>query len=108
MAWTAALRWRGAKEYRSAPEVPLEYSRPSNSFTHAGIRQVVLKNQEMDAHFEQKYRQSLIGTVKSARNLTVIKIVGAGHFLPMDRPSAALEMVRRWLAGEWWEDKEEK
>lgn len=43
-----------------------------------------------------------LGSVKSAANFTFLRIASAGHMVPYDQPVAALEMLNRWLAGEWF------
>lgn len=99
MAWTTALRWDGAAEYKATPEVSLRFSAPQHVSPYASTAQVVLLEQKSN----QNEDQLLIGTIKSARNLTVIKVVGGGHTVPTDRPDAALDILQRWLTGEWWE-----
>jgi len=42
-----------------------------------------------------------IGTVKSSGNLTFMAIYGAGHMVPYDQPEAAVDMLNRWIGGEW-------
>ncbi|KAK2459316.1 hypothetical protein APHAL10511_008671 [Amanita phalloides] len=39
------------------------------------------------------------GSVRSAGPFTFATIDGAGHMVPYDKPTQALEMVKRWLAG---------
>ncbi|KAG9715677.1 hypothetical protein KCU73_g14422, partial [Aureobasidium melanogenum] len=41
------------------------------------------------------------GAVKSSGNFTFMRIDGGGHMVPYDQPVASLEMVNRWVAGEW-------
>jgi cathepsin A (carboxypeptidase C) len=31
-----------------------------------------------------------------------MKIHAGGHMVPFDQPEASLEMVNRWLSGEFW------
>ncbi|PFH46823.1 hypothetical protein AMATHDRAFT_7364 [Amanita thiersii Skay4041] len=40
------------------------------------------------------------GRVRNAGPFTFVTIEGAGHMVPYDKPVQALEMVKRWLAGE--------
>lgn len=42
-----------------------------------------------------------IGSVKSAGNFTFMRIHAAGHMVPYDQPAAGLEMLNRWIWGEW-------
>jgi len=37
------------------------------------------------------------GTAKSALNLTFLKVLNAGHMVPMDQPKNALDMLKRFL-----------
>jgi len=43
-----------------------------------------------------------IGSVKSAGNFTFIRIHGAGHMMPYDQPAAGIDMLNRWIGGEWF------
>ena len=44
---------------------------------------------------------SEIGSVKSAANFTFIRLHAGGHMIPHDQPAASLDMLNRWLFGEW-------
>lgn len=44
---------------------------------------------------------SKVGLIKSSGNLTFINIHAAGHMVPYNQPEASLDMVNRWVAGEW-------
>jgi carboxypeptidase C (cathepsin A) len=99
MAWTTAMRWHGEAEYGAAPEVLLKFSVPHVVSSRASNAQVILPKQKSD----QNVDKSLIGTIKSARNFTLIKVTGGSHAVPVDRPDAALDILQRWVAGEWWE-----
>lgn len=99
MAWTTALHWDGAAEYEAAPEIPLKLSTPHIVPPHASSAQVLFSEQKS----KQNEGRSLIGTIKSARNLTLVKVVGGGHTVPADRPDATLDILQRWLVGDWWE-----
>jgi cathepsin A (carboxypeptidase C) len=46
---------------------------------------------------------SKIGSVKSASNFTFMRLHAGGHMIPYDQPVASLEMLNRWLSGEWVE-----
>jgi carboxypeptidase D len=39
------------------------------------------------------------GFVKTYRNLSFLKILGAGHLVPMDQPEVSLEMIKTFLSG---------
>lgn len=43
-----------------------------------------------------------IGSVKSSGNFTFVRIHAAGHMVPYNQPEASLDMVNRWLGGEWF------
>ncbi|KAJ2866622.1 hypothetical protein GGH94_001429 [Coemansia aciculifera] len=38
------------------------------------------------------------GEVRTHRNLTFIRVFGSGHFVPLDRPKSALDMINRWVS----------
>ncbi|KAJ2459178.1 hypothetical protein GGF42_001626 [Coemansia sp. RSA 2424] len=38
------------------------------------------------------------GEVRTYENLTFIRVFGSGHFVPLDRPKNALDMVNRWIS----------
>jgi cathepsin A (carboxypeptidase C) len=42
-----------------------------------------------------------IGAVKSSGNFTFLRLHAGGHMVPHDQPSASLNMLNRWLSGEW-------
>lgn len=44
---------------------------------------------------------SKIGSVKSSGNFTFVRLHAGGHMVPYDQPVASLEMVNRWVSGEW-------
>lgn len=71
-AWTEALEWPGKKAYN---KVSLEDLSLSNG--------------------------TKTGQVKSANNLTYIRLHAGGHMVPHDQPEASLDMLTRWLNGEW-------
>lgn len=74
-AWTEALEWSGHKEYKDAK----------------------MKDFKIDGDGKK------VGEVKSHGNFTFMKIHAGGHMVPFDQPEASLEMVNRWLSGEFWE-----
>ncbi|KAL1634423.1 hypothetical protein SLS58_010711 [Diplodia intermedia] len=75
-AWSEALEWPGKKAY--AP-LPLE-----------------------DLKLEGDGKK--IGEVKSSGNFTFMRLHAGGHMVPYDQPEASLDMLNRWLGGEWIEN----
>ncbi|GAM87420.1 hypothetical protein ANO11243_054440 [Dothideomycetidae sp. 11243] len=73
LAWTNALEWPGQKSYQKAPLEDFK---------------------TLDKHHD-------IGSVKSSGNFTFIKVHAGGHMVPYDQPEGSLEMLNRWLGGEW-------
>lgn len=71
-AWTNALDWPGHTAFNSAQ---------TKNLTFAGG----------DSY----------GTIKSAQKFAFARIFGAGHLVPMDQPHSILDLVDRWIAGEW-------
>ncbi|OCK92170.1 uncharacterized protein K441DRAFT_614943 [Cenococcum geophilum 1.58] len=74
-AWAEALEWPGQKAYNKVKMSDLLLS---------------------DDH-------SKIGEVKSSGNFTFLRLHAAGHMVPHDQPVASLDMLNRWLSGEWFE-----
>lgn len=74
-AWTEALEWKGQKKYNKADTRDLELSGYGTK----------------------------IGSVKASGNFTFIRLHAGGHMLPYDQPAASLDMLNRWLGGEWFE-----
>ncbi|TQS31631.1 hypothetical protein Golomagni_08082, partial [Golovinomyces magnicellulatus] len=70
-AWTNALEWDGHDAFNSAQTANL---------TRAG---------------------KAYGTIKTASGLAFSRIFGAGHLVPMDQPQSILDLVDRWVKGEW-------
>lgn len=70
-AWTNALDWPGKSAFNSASTVNL---------TSGG---------------------SAYGTIKSAQKLAFARIFNAGHLVPHDKGAASLDLIDRWIAGEW-------
>lgn len=67
--WVHAMEWTGQNEFKSSPEVPF-----------------VVDSSEA-------------GLLKSHGPLSFLKVHDAGHMVPMDKPQAALEMLKRWMEG---------
>jgi cathepsin A (carboxypeptidase C) len=76
LAWTGELEWPGHKAYKKAPLDDLTLA--SDGTTK-------------------------IGSVKSSGNFTFMRLHAGGHMVPYDQPVASLEMLNRWLSGEWVE-----
>lgn len=72
-AWTDALEWPGQKAYKKAST----------------------------EDFKLLDDGSKIGTVKSSGNLTFMRLFDGGHMVPYDQPAASLDMLNRWIGGEW-------
>ena len=75
LAWTSVLEWPGQAAYKKAPYEDLKLLDDG----------------------------SLIGSVKSAANFTFMRLHAGGHMVPHDQPVASLDMLNRWLSGEWIE-----
>ncbi|WOL08444.1 hypothetical protein Cni_G17197 [Canna indica] len=45
------------------------------------------------------------GVLKTSGPLSFLKMLDAGHMVPMDQPKAALEMLRRWMKGSLIEEQ---
>ncbi|KAK9318025.1 Alpha/Beta hydrolase protein [Lipomyces starkeyi] len=67
--WTNALEWAGSKEFQAAPT----------------------KNWTLDG--------KTVGTVQNAGNFTFLRVFEAGHMTPFNQPEAALDMVNKWVSG---------
>lgn len=74
-AWTEALDWEGAEAFKNAE----------------------MKDFKIDGDGET------VGQVKSSGNFTFLKIHAGGHMVPYDQPEPSLQMLNRWLGGEFWE-----
>lgn len=70
-AWTNALQWDGHDAFNSAQ---------TTNLTLAG---------------------KAYGTLKNAQGLAFSRIFDAGHLVPMDQPQGILNLVNRWIGGEW-------
>lgn len=68
-----ALEWPGQKDYNKAKIVDFKLSTDKSS----------------------------VGTFKTSGNFTFVRIFEAGHMVPFNQPAASLDMLNRWLAGEW-------
>lgn len=70
--WTQALKWPGQAGFQSAK---------NTTFTVSGKD---------------------VGSYVSYQGFTFMKVVQAGHLVPMDQPEAALTMVNNFMAGQPW------
>lgn len=70
-AWTNALEWAGAEEFRAAKTL---------DWTLDG---------------------ETVGTVQNAGNFTFLRVFEAGHMTPYDQPLAALDLVNKWISGDF-------
>ncbi|KAF2150780.1 carboxypeptidase Y-like protein A [Myriangium duriaei CBS 260.36] len=73
LAWTNALEWPGQKAYQKA------------------------ELEDLKTLGDEKN----IGSVKSAGNFTFMRLHAGGHMVPYDQPEPSLQMLNRWLGGEW-------
>lgn len=73
-AWAEALEWKGKKGYNAAKTKDLLLSDDGTP----------------------------IGSVKASGNFTFVRLHAGGHMVPYDQPAASLDMLNRWLDGEWW------
>ncbi|KAI9730204.1 MAG: hypothetical protein M1834_005968 [Cirrosporium novae-zelandiae] len=71
-AWTEALPWSGKKAFNAVELKPF------------------------------KTNGEEVGQVKSSGNFTFIAIKDAGHMVPYDQPEASIDMLNRWIGGEWF------
>jgi cathepsin A (carboxypeptidase C) len=71
-AWTEKLEWSGKKDFNKVPLGPFTVN------------------------------DKKVGQVKSAGNLTFLTVEQAGHMMPYNQPEASLEMLNRWIGGEYW------
>jgi len=83
-AWTNALPWPGQKKFQSAPTEHLNLSAATAELS--GNKKLEGKN---------------IGEIKTAGNFTFMRLFAGGHMVPMDQPEASLDMLNRWIGGEW-------
>jgi cathepsin A (carboxypeptidase C) len=71
-AWTEALEWHGKKQFNKEPLTPFM------------------------VNDEEK------GQMKSSNNFTFARVYQAGHMMPYNQPEASLELLNRWLFGDYW------
>ncbi|ODV88156.1 hypothetical protein CANARDRAFT_192635 [[Candida] arabinofermentans NRRL YB-2248] len=73
LAWTEALEWKDSLSYQEADFKPW------------------ISNIDGDS----------AGLVKTNGQFTFARVFEAGHMVPYDQPSNALDMVNRWIAGDY-------
>lgn len=71
VAWTNALEWSGKANFNAAQ---------SHTWTAGGQN---------------------AGEAKSANGLTFLRVYEAGHMVPHDQPANSLDMINRWLKGDY-------
>lgn len=70
-AWTDRLPWSGAQDFAKAP----------------------IRKWEANGEYA--------GNVKNSDHFTFLRIFGAGHMVPYDKPKQSLDMVNRWINGDY-------
>ncbi|KAK6199960.1 Alpha/Beta hydrolase protein [Scheffersomyces amazonensis] len=70
-AWTNALEWSGSAGFSKAP----------------------VKSWEVNG--------KPAGEVKNYKHFTFLRVFGGGHMVPYDQPESSLDMVNRWLSGDY-------
>jgi cathepsin A (carboxypeptidase C) len=78
-AWAEALEWPGQKKFVDAPFDALK----------------------LKTAYGSKKKDTETGHIKTAGNFTFIQLHAGGHMVPYDQPEASLDMLNRWIAGEW-------
>lgn len=73
LAWTNALDWRH-----------------SSGYTHAAMKK-----------WYNKETEELAGETKSFGGFTFLRIYNAGHMVPHDQPENSLDMLKRWIGGDY-------
>lgn len=70
-AWTNRLEWSGSKGFSKAPVKTW------------------------------KVGKNAAGEVKNYKHFTFLRVFGGGHMVPYDQPENALDMVNRWISGDY-------
>lgn len=73
LAWTNELEWKNNEEYRFLPL----------------------------AHWKNEETGEVAGEVKNYGSLTFLRVYDAGHMVPYNQPENSLEMVNRWIRGDY-------
>lgn len=107
-AWTLALEWPGQEAFSQASKKPwVPQSRAAQRkakddlaslFRWAGlpVPMDLLVDKESEGGTDGL---GAAGQVRSAQGLTFLQVYGAGHMVPADVPSEALDMINAFLAG---------
>jgi len=74
-AWTEALDWTHQSAFKKAKMTPLRID-------------------------NEQY-----GEVKAANGFAFMRLYAAGHMVPYDQPAPSLDMLNRWVSGEWFSKK---
>lgn len=90
-AWADSLEWPGQTAFNNATTKALKV---------AGSKSA---EADSDALVDAYGKKVGYGTVKASGNFTFMRIYEAGHMVPYDQPEASLDMLNRWIGGEWFE-----
>jgi cathepsin A (carboxypeptidase C) len=71
-AWTLGLEWPGKKEFNDAS----------------------------DQKWYNKTDGKKLGEVRTARDLTFVRVYDCGHMVPLEKPALALQMITEWMKDE--------
>ncbi|CAR25290.1 carboxypeptidase C [Lachancea thermotolerans CBS 6340] len=73
LAWSDELEWKHKEQYSVLPLRP----------------------------WKSEDSGETLGQVKSYSSFTFLRVFGAGHMVPYNQPEASLEMVNRWISGDY-------
>lgn len=90
-AWTNALPWSGAEKFADA-EVK-DYEIKGKLRTDASAASAFAPKNPL--------KGTKAGEVKNYKHFTFLRLFDGGHMVPYDQPESSLEMVDRWLAGNY-------
>lgn len=105
-AWTLALEWPGQGAFTAASKRPwVPQSRAAGGiqedvaslFKWAGLPVPVDLAEQIISKSSGVSKPA--GMVRSAQGLTFLQVYGAGHMVPADVPSEALDMINAFIAG---------
>lgn len=82
-AWTNALPWSYADEFSKAEE---------KDFVISG---------ELRQLSASPLKGNKAGVVKNHKHFTFLRLFDGGHMVPYDQPESSLEMVNRWIKGNY-------
>ncbi|CAN3371513.1 hypothetical protein DIURU_003881 [Diutina rugosa] len=86
-AWTNVLPWKHSDAFASAEEKPFEIK--GKLRTLGG------------AVFDSPLASTKAGTVKNYEHFTFLRLFDGGHMVPYDQPESSLEMLSRWIKGNY-------